>query len=382
MVEPVIRDPKYTYSDTGIFVRNIAAMIDVVSPDDVPLLKAVGLNSVQKLLRGEVHNTKVEWIEDQLKATNAVLNEALDDNETDIDVATGEGERFFTGIIFRIDDELFWVVSVSNDTLTVATRPFGGTSAVTHDTSTVIQIVGHAQIEGAAPPAPRVFAFVQPYNHTQIFEDSIHMTGSQMAMKQYGLDDEYDYQVAKIFRELLIKLERSVIDGGRAAGSSTTARAMGGLRQYVTAGPADLSSAPLTQKNIEDTLQARFEAVGASYMPDFIIVNGWGKRKISSFYAPYVRTERSEKMGGIEISKVETDFGVLNIMLNRWVPTDRLYMVRMENIGVGPLRGREFFEERLAKTADAIDGHVVGEYTAIVKNTTGMARITGFSTSS
>lgn len=380
MADPTVNDPKSTYADTGIFVRNIAAFIDIVSPDDVPLLKAIGLNSAQKLLRGEIHNSKVEWIEDQLKKTSTLLNEALDSSETGVDVDSGEGVNYFKGLIIRIDDELMWVVSVSSDTLTVV-REFGGTTGATHDNNAPIEIVGHAQVEGDPPPAARTFDFTQPFNYTQIFEDSIHLTGSQMSMKQYGLDDEYDYQTAKIFKELLIKLERSAVDGGRAAGSATTARATGGLRQFVTLGPAALAGAALTQKHIEDEMQARFEAVGMSYMPNTIICNAWGKRKISSFYAPFVRTERDEKKGGISIMKVETDFGTMDVMLNRWCPTNRLYMVRPEFIGVGPLRGRDFFEERLAKTADAIDGHVVGEYAVIVKNTTGMARITGFSTS-
>ena len=377
---PTTTDPRTSYSNTDIDVRKIAALIEMVSPEDVPLLTLVGMASAQKLLRAEIFNRKVEWIEDELKPTSLTLDEALDSSEQGVDVTSGHETRVVKGSIIRAEDELMWVSSITGSTLTV-TRAYAGTTGAAHATALTMEIVGHAQIEGDPPPTPRTVLTSEPYNYTQIFEDGIHVTGTQLATKQYGIDDEYDYQVAKILKEQMILLERMLIDGLRAVGTSTTARSSGGLRQFVTEGPADLSGAALTQSDLEAALQGRFELVGASAMPKLIIANAWAKRRITGFYTPFVRTERTDRTGGSYIDTVETDFGTLKVMLNRWCPTNRVYLINPDFIGVGAMRGREFYEERLAKTADAIDGHVLGEYTAVVKNYIAHAVIKGFATS-
>lgn len=378
---PTTTDPRTSYTNTDIDVRNIAPLIDIVSPEEIPLLKLLGMDSGRRLLRRDITNRKVEWIEDELTPTSATLNEALDASETGVDVNTGHGTRFVKGSVIRIEDELMWVSSISTDTLTV-TRGYAGSTAAAHVTGLTIEIVGHAQVEGDPPPTPRTVLTSEPFNYTQIFEDGIHITGSQLATEMYGITDEYDYQVEKKFKEQLILLERALIDGRRAVGSATTARSMGGLREFVTNGPADLSGAALTRRDLEDALQDVYELVGGAHVADLILCNAWAKRKITGFYEPSVRTERSERTGGSVISVVETEFGNLDVMLNRWVPENRVYLVRKEYIGVGAMKGREFYEERLAKTADAIDGHIIGEYTAVVKNANAHAVIKGFSTTS
>jgi len=74
----------------------------------------------------------------------------------------------------------------------------------------------------------------------------------------------------------------------------------------VTTNTTDLNGATLTQDNLEDSIQA---AWGYGGKPNVIICNAFNKRLISSWYAPFVTTERSERTGGVVINKLETEFG-------------------------------------------------------------------------
>ena len=99
-----------------------------------------------------------------------------------------------------------------------------------------------------------------------------------------------------------------------------------------------------------------------------------------SFYASPVRTARTEKTGGVVIDQIETEFGVLGVLMTRWCPSTELWIVSTDYIGVLPFD--EFFDEPLAKTGDYMRGQIVGEYTFVCKNDGAHARITGISTNS
>jgi hypothetical protein len=128
---------------------------------------------------------------------------------------------------------------------------------------------------------------------------------------------------------------------------------------------------------LEDKIQSAWEYGG---MPDLIVCNGWVKRKISSFYAGAVRTTRTEGTGGVVIDNIETEFGTLGMLMSRWCPSDELYVLSSEYVGILPFD--PFFDEPLAKDGDYEKGHIVGEYGFVLKNEKAHAHITSISTSS
>lgn len=207
-------------------------------------------------------------------------------------------------------------------------------------------------------------------------------TGTQEQLKQYGIKSELDYQVAKKFTELAIMIERTAFLGYRAAGSATTARAMGGLPQFVTNNLTNCSSAALTEKDIMDTLQNVFDDVGLANMPKLIVCNGWAKRKITSFYAPYARMDRAESTAGVVVDNIDTEFGQLRVLLNSWCPASKIYLLNQDKLSIGPLNGRAFFKQELAKSGDYTKVSIVGEYTAKFTEDQSHGLIYGFSTTS
>lgn len=375
-----------TYTDTNPAVRNVEDLITLVSPRDVPLLKVVvGLAEANgKAPRIDTLGTpcisvKYEWLEDQLSPTSDALAAAVSDTGGTSWTAT-DGTKFRKGHVVQADDELVWIGAVAGATLTVV-RGFGGTTAALHSSGATLDIVGIAMLEGDDAPAARTTSTANPFNFTQIFEVPIHVTGTMAAIRQHGIDDEYKYQMGKAFTDATILLERAIFQGKRSAnaGSSSAARAMGGFPQFITGNITNLAGAALAENDIDDLLASIFADVGRVQMPQDLFVGSWVKRKISSFYAPNARMERGERIGGVVVDRIETEFGDVNVHLGLYCPAGKLYAVNLDNLEIGPLRGRGFFEEKLSKTGDAIKGHIVGEYVLCLKNDNSHGAITNIS---
>lgn len=379
--------------------RAIADLIDIIDPYDVPVLKylgigdmgAGGMSKVSQFRIQNWPNTRVEWLEDTLN----VLTTTMGSSVVATNVTTSVNGTFTVaaanilrpGHVIKVDNERMLVRSVSSDSVT-ANRMWGGTAtnwntSASHAVAAVVEIISNARDEGDESDADYTTQVAAPYNYSQIFQAECKVTRTQNKISQFGISGEYDYEVQKRFKEQVRLLEKTVFHGARAVGTSQTAagtldaRSMGGLDWFITDNTASLSSGPLTQKDLEDQIQACWTDGGN---PDLIICNGWVKRKISSFYAPYVRTTRTEATGGVTIDQVDTEFGTLNILMSRWCPSAQLYIVSSEYIGILPYE--EFFDEPLAKTGDYERGQIVGEYTLVVKNDKAHARLTSISTTS
>jgi hypothetical protein len=113
---------------------------------------------------------------------------------------------------------------------------------------------------------------------------------------------------------------------------------------------------------------------------DTIVVNGAQKRRINQFigstsrhYAP------SDRRLSELVSVYESDYGVCNLILSRWVPSDTVLLIDSTRISVMPLMGRSFQFRPLASTGDAVSGQVLGEYTMEMRNENAHAMIRGLS---
>ncbi len=366
---------KASYTDTAPQVRDVQDLITIVSPKDVPLLKVVvglaennGKPPRIDTLSQPCFSTKYEWLEDTLDPTSDTLGAAVSDT-TGTNWTVADGTKFRKGHVVQCGSEIVWVSGVSSNTVSV-TRGFGASTPATHANNSALEIIGIAMLEGDDAPAARTTPTTNPYNYTQIFEVPIKVTGTQAALRQYGIADEYKYQTGKAFTSACILLERAIFQGRRSAsgGTTTAARAMGGFPTFITQHIADLSDAALTEKDINDLLEGIFISVGASQMPQDIFVGSWLKRKISAMYAPNARMDRGERVAGVVVDKIATDMGEVSVHLGLYNPPASLYAVNLDHLEIGPLRGRGFAEKKLAISGDYMLGEIVGEYVLALRN--------------
>jgi hypothetical protein len=217
-------------------------------------------------------------------------------------------------------------------------------------------------------------------NYTQIFHDAVSVSGTSESVEKFGITNEFDREFAKKFQELVIKLERAAHYGIRYAGDFTAAntavlaRRMGGLYGFIksstsTANVDNAADAKLTEKLLMDNLQDIWNDGGK---PDTILVNATQKRVLSSFASPYVRTDRQESALGVVVGTYESEFGDLDIVLDRYVQPSDLIVLSREFIGIGALKGngndRSFFTTPVPVDGDRQTATITGEYTMEVRN--------------
>ena len=99
-----------------------------------------------------------------------------------------------------------------------------------------------------------------------------------------------------------------------------------------------------------------------------IACNSSQKRNLTATYAAaYAKSDPlagTRNVGGVNLTTIETDFGTLNIMLDRQLPQDALAIVSLEQLSPFFLEVEgqgHFFEEPLAKVGSATRSQLYGE---------------------
>jgi hypothetical protein len=149
----------------------------------------------------------------------------------------------------------------------------------------------------------------------------------------------------------------------------TVSTTKGGATQAISAdGQVDVYKATaLTIDKFNTLLQAIFDGGGLSEQETAtILVNSGLKVELSGLYAnAYGKfTETSRNVGGVNLTTLVTDFGVLNVMLDRQMPQGTLAVASLEQCRPVylevPSRGH-FFAEPLAKTGATDRTQIYGE---------------------
>jgi hypothetical protein len=96
-----------------------------------------------------------------------------------------------------------------------------------------------------------------------------------------------------------------------------------------------------------------------------LMTNSTLKRKLTKIFVTDKNyREESRDVGGVHVQTIETDFGVLNVMLNRHMPSGALSVVSLEECAPVflPIPDKGFlFVEDLAKAGAADKKQVYGE---------------------
>lgn len=358
---------KATYSAGSTLpelVDDVSDLVGLISPFDTPLLDAIGSP------RYAAQSTRHEWFEDQLNPHFSTVNNegGYAAGATSIVVAAGSVFRVGDLIKPAGSEEVMQVSVVSSNTLTV-TRGYGGSTAASVADGQQLNVIGHAALEGEDAAAAKFRARVRVENFTQIFTETVTISGSMDATGLHAVEREFDYQVIQRLRELLRSLEQTVICGFKAGsspeGSASVRRTMGGLLQHITGVVDDASAADLDEDILNASLRNVWEQGGR---PTAIVCNGFQKRRISSFIQSSRRYEPESAHLRNVVDVYESDFGVQRLVLSRWVPADKILLLDLDKIQVLPLQGRSFFVKPLAESGDFRKAQIIGEYTLEILN--------------
>lgn len=136
---------------------------------------------------------------------------------------------------------------------------------------------------------------------------------------------------------------------------------------FASAGGADFyETAELTEAMVLDLLQDVWDNGGIMEQETAtLMANSTLKRKLTDIFITGKNyDEESRNVGGVNLQTFETDFGVLNIMLNRYMPSGAVQVVSMEECAPAFLEipGKGFlFQEPLDRKGSADREQIYGE---------------------
>lgn len=374
----VLDQPKNVYSDASAQARAISDVISLIDPRDTPLLSKLGLDSAREKFKITQNGYKIELLEDELDPLETAANNGSVIGASDLSFVVVDASIFQDGHVILIDDEYMVVkaVNVTTETVTVYSRSYGGTNE-THAVDAVIQIVGMARLEGDDTDFGALTDISVPYNYTSIFQKAVQVSGTLQAVSQHGVDDEFMYQANKAVPHLLRLVERSAFHGVRNLGSASLPRSMGGLGTFITDNVVSAGGA--IAKSHVDTLMEEIIMDGG--YPDLLVMNPRVANDLRNLLdnSSFIRVGQDEnKIGSNPIERVMTQYGELELVMDRWCPEGTAYVLQSSKAGFFALRNFETYE--LARTGDSLRGEVVGEFSLMVANNKAHGKITGITT--
>ena len=222
----------------------------LLNQHQTPLLNMLGFAEA-------VTQTSHNWYEDEMVADETKVNGAKLVSDTSIVVV--DGSIFRANDVIKIGDELLKVTAVATNTLTVV-RGYASTSAAAIADQAKVEFQFSEGVEGADARAARYKARAQKSNKTQIFDDTIQLSGTAQAVTQYGISDLYEYEKQKKQLELALQLEKALING--VAYESGNVRQMNGVRSFIQSNVTDAVATAVSGTLLNDSLQAIYEKGG------------------------------------------------------------------------------------------------------------------------
>ena len=340
----------------------------LLNPHQTPMISLVGFGE-------SVSQVERQWFEDEMYADETTLTAELDNVATTVAVA--DGSIFEVKHVIKIGEELALVTAVTGNNLTV-TRGYAGTTAVAAVNGAKVEFQFVEGVEGADARKARFKSRKRVSNLTQIFDESISISGTAAATSEHGIDDLYEYEKQKKILELALQLEKAVINGVKYESADGKVRQMGGIRQFIKSNVFDAAGATLTLNKLGDAFQAIYEAGGFATGGNYkIVVGAKQKRAISAADSDKVSITRQDNGRGQVVDFFLSDFGAAEILLNNNLAPDEVIIIDSNRVEIKPLQGRDFGHTFLGAKGDYVEGQIVGEFTLEFHQEKAHARIKG-----
>lgn len=241
-------------------------------------------------------------------------------SDTAIELTTGHGGRTFKYAVIRNQrtGEVFWVSSVSTDTLTV-TRAIGGFSAAMNDGDTCV-IEGSAYEDGSAKGTLKSVKETRTFNYCQIIRKPFGFTGRQMVTGLYGGRDpmtERKFQAVEHRKDI----ERALFFGQRHSTTGSNSRTlafMGGINYFIQSNVWNCGGFEPTERQFNEMLEyamrwgdgGNVQSSGNKVLfasPRWqTIFDSWGRDKI--------RYDSSDQQLGIKVGSYVSSHGMLKVV--------------------------------------------------------------------
>ena len=232
--------------------------------------------------------------------------------------------------------------------------------------------------ETASLTAPTAIAYVrsQNTNVTQIFQERIsvsyakqsssgRLSGVTSALAGNCAPNELDFQTARALEKIARDVEYTFLNGtyqlAANAGQANKTRGMLAAAGTVV----DCENAALTQDFLKTAFKTAYNA-GADFTDMVLVCGSDIKQRITDLYGSQwgFALPPTRNIGGVNVTQIETDFGMVSVLLSRFMPDGVLLgadisCVRPVEQDV-PDKGN-FFREALAKNGASEEYQIFGQ---------------------
>lgn len=231
-------------------------------------------------------------------------------------------------------------------------------------------------LEGQDAPQARHRVRRNIQNVVQIFHDAVDVSYTRQAAtgQREGLPgvnpvaNEMQWQTEQSIKQLARDIEVVFLTGDYAVpADNTAARKTQGILGAIETNVVDNGGVDaLTEEHVLDLMQSVWESGGIQEQEAATLMTGARlKRALTTiFITDKNYTEETRNVAGVNVQTVETDFGRINVMLNRYMPTDELALVSLDVCVpcflLIPGKGFLFWED-LAKIGASDRSQVYGE---------------------
>lgn len=310
------------------------------------------------------------------------------------------GRAITQPVIYRLDPM---------DTFAFSTFKKKKASAIRHDwqQDALASPSSNAKVEGDETSYSAVTPTEMFSNYTQISGKSVRITGTADAVRKYGRDEEFAYQIAKKGKELKRDVETDILSSNASeAGNDSTARKSAGFGAQVFRNKSAGSGSTEVLGTFTGGLFAGVTTVGAAGGaldeallkaalaqawtdggdPSEIVCGTYQKGKMATFggaqkfagvYNQTGRSSQSMVIGGVDL--YISDFGEHKIRLSRYIDSKLVYCIDPEYASLAWLRPIKYYPR--AVTGDNQNGEILGEWTLVVDNVDAHAQIRSLATS-
>ena len=238
---------------------------------------------------------------------------------------------------------------------------------------------GTLKLEGAEAGTPIKSTRGSLSNVCQIIEKVTQVSGTAQALNPKGIGDSFEAEVNDRMIETKRDLEYYFLNGTKTLEADDTPRQMDGLMNLVNeANVVDVTGKDFTEDTILDSLQAIWNS--GAHGEFYSFVNASVKRLVNALAKNGTNVRVTMDNGlvqtmGITIAKIESDFGTINLVLNRHMDVNSMLTVDIEQVEIAELRGT--FYEDLPKSGDFQKGHIINESTIKLLNSYAGSKIIG-----
>lgn len=379
-------------------IIDVGDWADAIEPRRTPVLT--------RCRKGKAVNAiKHEWGQSYHTPISGTINEALDNSETAIDLASGNGAYLQPWMVIEIIDyisgttrldystrEEIVVRSVDGtDTIPAVQRGAGGTTAVTHNSGAYWAVCGVALPYSTDFQLSPFTRGDRLYNFPQRFYGEVSADVAARHTPDY--ENRSDVLLADLREQTMLQkfyLERAIVSGGRqegnANGTPTTTTQnpykLGGIDYFVTnhSGRVEnMSGRTLSAYDLEDVLADMYKEVddgGAKTL----LMGVDTARIFDTLLNPIRQATVKDASINLMVDELKFRWGVVEIQATQHMPEGSILFVDFKDISVHPYAGCNWSTKTIATDGPYDKMAIWGDFTLEVKRVNRMAKLHNFNT--